>query len=89
MCSKNSTSKLKLKSEDRGLEVEFEVDQNRNGIPWKVTLHRSGSLVAAKTAITRAPSGSFSFERVISGTHGKVVAVATRSGERCSATATI
>ncbi len=89
VCSKNSTSKLKLKSEDRGLEVEFEVDQNRNGVPWKVTLHRSGSLVASKTAITRGPSGSFSFNRVISGTHGKVVAVATRSGERCSATATI
>jgi hypothetical protein len=89
VCSKNSTSKLKLKSEDRGLEVEFEVDQNRNGVPWKFTLHRSGSLVAAKTAITRGPSGSFSFARVISGTHGKVVAVAARSGERCSATATI
>jgi hypothetical protein len=88
-CGKSSTSKLELKQEDSGMEVEFEVDQNRNGIPWKVTLRRNGSLVAAKTAITRGPSGSFSFERLISGTHGKVVAVATRAGERCSATASI
>jgi hypothetical protein len=89
VCGKNSTSKLKLKHEDRGIEVEFEVDQNRNGIPWKVSLRRNGSLVASKTVLTRGPSGSFSLNRVIAGTHGTVVAVATRSGERCSATATI
>ena len=90
VCSKNSTSKLKLKSEDLGLGGNIEEDQNRNGIPWKVTLHRSGSLVASKTAITRAPSGSFSIRRVISGPGGRVAAVATRSsGERCTAVASI
>ena len=26
-----------------GIEVEFEVDQNRNGVPWRVTLRRNGS----------------------------------------------
>jgi hypothetical protein len=50
---------LKLSQEDGRIEVEFEVDQNRNGVPWKVTLRRNGSVVAATTAITRAPSGSF------------------------------
>ena len=89
VCTQSSTAKLKLSSEDSGIEVEFEVDQNRNGVPWKVTLRRNGSLVASATKTTRAPSGSLSFHRVISGAHGKVVAKATRSGERCTAQATI
>jgi hypothetical protein len=89
VCSQNSTSKLKLKADNGRMEVEFEVDQNRNGVPWKVTLKRNGALVTATTATTRAPSGSFSTHRVLSSAHGKVVAVATRAGERCSATATI
>ena len=89
-CTKSSTAKLKLSQEDGRIEVEFEVDQNRNGVPWKVTLRRNGSIVAATTATTRAPSGSFSVRRVISGPRGKVAAVATRSsGERCTAVASI
>jgi hypothetical protein len=90
VCTQSSTAKLKLSREDRGIEVEFEVDQNRNGIPWKVTLRRNGSRVATRTVVTRAPSGSFSFRRVISGAHGTILAVATRSsGERCTAKAGI
>lgn len=89
-CTQSSTSKLKLSREDGRIEVEFEVDQNRNGIPWKVTLRRNGSLVASTTRTTRAPSGSFSLRRLVSGAHGSVVAVATRaSGERCTARASI
>ena len=49
VCSQGSTSKLKLSRENRGIEVEFEVDQNRNGIPWRVTLRRNGKLVASAT----------------------------------------
>ena len=91
-CSKNSTAKLKLSNEDGRIEVEFEVDQNRNGVPWKVTLRRNSALVASLTATTRAPSGSFSVRRVVSGTAraDRVVAVGTSpSGERCTAQAAI
>jgi hypothetical protein len=88
-CTQSSTAKLKLSREDRGVEVEFEVDQNRNGVPWKVSLRRNGTLVTATTATTRGPSGSFSLHRVTPGTSGKIVAVATRSGERCTAQAGI
>ncbi len=89
-CTQSSTAKLKLSREDGHLQVEFEVDQNRNGVPWKVTLRRNGSLVASATATTRAPSGSFSLRRVLSDAQGAVVAVATRSaGERCTAQASI
>ena len=90
VCTKSSTAKLKLSREDRRIEIEFEVDQNRNGVPWKVTLRRNGSLVASTIATTHAPSGSFSLRRVVSGTQATVVATATRSsGERCTARAAI
>ena len=45
-CSKASTSKLKLSREDAGTEVEFEVDQNRNGVRWRVV---RGSARAPRT----------------------------------------
>jgi hypothetical protein len=88
-CSASSTWKLKAKPDNGRIEVEFEVDQNRNGVPWNVTLRRNGSLVASATRITHAPSGSFSFRRVSSGATGAFTAVATRSGERCTARARI
>ena len=91
-CTSAATAKLKLGADDRGIEVEFEVDQNRNGVPWRVTLRRNGALVAAATVRTHAPSGSFSFERVVSSTPGadRIVAVAkSPSGATCNATASL
>lgn len=88
VCTQQSTSKLKLAGEDRGTEIEFQVDQNRNGVPWRVTLRRNGNRVASFTATTRAPSGSFEIHRVIARrtSSDRVTAVATRSGEACRAT---
>jgi hypothetical protein len=89
-CTQASTAKLKLSPENGRIEVEFEVDQNRNGVPWRVKLRRNGTLVVSATAVTRGPSGSFELRRVLSGAHATVVAVATRaSGERCTARARI
>lgn len=87
VCTQQSTSKLKLSREDRGIEVEFEVDQNRNGVPWHVTLRHNGNRVASFTATTRAPSGSFEVRRVIANRVGvdRIRAIATRTGETCSA----
>jgi hypothetical protein len=90
-CTRASTSKLKLSDEDGRIEVEFEVDQNRNGVPWKVVLRRNGALVARTTARTRGPSGSFEVRRVVSGSAAadRITAAATSpSGERCTAAAT-
>ena len=90
ICTQHSTAKLKLSPEDSRIEVEFEVDQNRNGVPWKVTLRQNGSLRSSTTQATHAPSGSFTIRRLVSGAHGTIVAVATRaSGERCTAQASI
>jgi type 1 fimbria pilin len=89
-CTAASTAKLKLSDEDGRIEVEFEVDQNRNGVTWQVTIHRNGTQVASTTATTRPPSGSFEVRRVIADAPGtdRVVAAATSpSGERCTAQA--
>lgn len=89
-CTQSSTAKLKLSPENGRLEVELEVDQNRDGVTWKVSLTRNGALVVSTTATTQAPSGSFSLRRVIPGASGTVAAVATSpSGERCTAQASI
>jgi hypothetical protein len=91
-CTSAATAKLKLGAEDRGIEVEFEVDQNRNGVPWRVTLRRNGSVVVSTTIRTHAPSGSFSLNRVVSGSAGKdrIVAVAkSPSGATCTAAASL
>lgn len=83
-CTQQSTSKLKLARDDRRVEVEFQVDQNRNGVPWKVTLRRNGHRVASINAVTHAPSGSFEVRRLIAGA-GRISARATRAGETCTA----
>lgn len=87
VCTKQSTSKMKLSREDRGIELEFEVDQNRNAVRWKVALSRNGHRVALLRATTHAPSGSFEVGRVIAGQLGTthITARAVRSGETCTA----
>ena len=89
-CTVRSTSKIKVKEEDGArLEVEFEVDQNRNGQKWGVVLKRNGAAVARTSALTKAPSGSFSVERLIGDRAGAdtVTGVArnTNTGETCTA----
>jgi hypothetical protein len=92
-CSGNSTSKIKVKPDNGRLQVEFEVDQNRNGQDWRVKLKDNSDVVVRDTATTKPPSGSFSFERRIDDRSGKdsIVGVARNkaSGERCTAKVTI
>jgi hypothetical protein len=85
-CSASSSSKLKLSPENGRVEVEFEVDQNRNGVRWNVVLRRNGRQIASAVARTRAPSGSFTVRRVVAA-GGPITATATRRGEVCRARA--
>jgi hypothetical protein len=86
VCGASSTSFLKAKQDDGRIEIEFEVDQNRAGVPWNVTLLRSGKIVFAGTRTTSAPSGSISLGRkVAGGTTPVITARATRNGETCTA----
>ncbi|HEU4701380.1 MAG TPA: hypothetical protein VFS37_02780 [Conexibacter sp.] len=91
-CTGSSTAKLKAKPDDGRLEVEFEVDQNRNGVTWQVRVRRDGVLVVRRGATTHAPSGSFSVEKKIANPAGsdRIAARATSpSGEVCTASLTI
>ena len=89
-CTSSTTSKLKLSEEDGRIEVEFEVDQNRNGVRWSVVLRRPTTVLVRTTRVTRAPSGSFELRRVVADVAGRdrITARATSpSGEVCRATA--
>ena len=90
-CSAASTSKIKLSEEDGGIEVEFEVDQNRNGVRWTVVLNREGRRIARLVRTTRPPSGSFEARVVARNGPGADMFRAravSPTGEVCTARAT-
>jgi hypothetical protein len=90
-CTGATTNKLKLSEEDGRIEVEFEVDQNRNGVRWSVVLRRPTTVLVRTTRVTRGLSGSFELRRVVGNRAGpdRIIAMATRaSGEVCRAAAT-
>ena len=88
-CTGASTSKVKLSDEDGRIEVEVEVDQNRNGVRWTVALYRNGAFVGRRARVTRGPSGSFEARFLTPNGAGadRFVARASRVGERCVARA--
>ena len=91
-CTVRSDWKLKLSPENGRIEVEFEVDQNRNGQTWNVMMKRSGNVFWRGQRSTRPPSGSFEVRRVTSDGSGadKIVVRARnpRTGEVCRGVAT-
>jgi hypothetical protein len=91
-CSGNTSAKIKLSPEDGRIETEFEVDQNRNGVTWKVVIKRNGKVAARTRATTHGPSGSFEVRRVLGNRPGPDTISArakSPSGEVCTARATI
>ncbi|HEX7471484.1 MAG TPA: hypothetical protein VF323_00240 [Candidatus Limnocylindrales bacterium] len=89
-CSIHSTARLKAKHDGSRIEVEFEVDQNRNNRTWNVRLWDDGHRVFAGARKTLAPSGSFTVRRLIPNRAGldTIVARAVNitTGESCRAT---
>jgi hypothetical protein len=63
-CSEGSDWKLKLSEENGKIEVEFEVDQNKVGDKWQVTLKHDGERFYREVKETKGPSGSFEVEKV-------------------------
>lgn len=92
-CSGRTDWKIKAKPDDGGLEVEAEIDSNRDGQKWRWTLRRNGNVVDRGTSTTRPPSGSFEIERQTGNAKGtdrfKFRAVHRRSGEVCVARVSI
>jgi len=89
-CSGSSDWKLKAKPDNGRIEVEGEVDSNRNGQTWNWVIKHNGSRSAAGTAKTHAPSGSFSVTRRLVNLNGvdRFVFRATnpKTGEVCRGT---
>jgi hypothetical protein len=89
-CTGSTTSKLKLSEENGRIEVEFEVDQNRNGVRWNVAIFRNGNRVARMTKVTAGPSGSFEARALLADGAGRETVRAratTASGAVCTAVA--
>ena len=83
--------RLKAKHDDARIEVEAEVDTNRNGQRWSVRLVDNGHTVWRGKRITHAPSGSFSIEKRIADRRGKdVITVRVARGRTvCSTRVTV
>ncbi|MEA2508538.1 MAG: hypothetical protein QOG21_620 [Actinomycetota bacterium] len=92
-CAPHTTWKLKLSKDDGRIETDFEVDQNRVGRDWKVTLKHNGNRFFRGVRTTQAPSGSFEVRRFTTNAprSDKIVARARnlRSGVLCKGTARI
>ena len=82
-------SKLKLSRRTEATEVEFEVDQNRNGVHWRVVLFHNGTQVGSRLRVTRAPSGSFDARFVAGGSDRFVARATSPTGETCTARASM
>lgn len=89
-CSAATDWKLKVKTDDSGLEVEGEIDSNKVGQTWTFRLVHNGVTAARGTRTTKAPSGSFEVRRVVtnlSGTDTLVLRAAdAKTGESCVGT---
>jgi hypothetical protein len=89
-CSGSADWKMKAKVRDGRIELESEVDSNRNGQVWGWRIRHDGSLSARGRATTKAPSGSFSVTRrmvELAGTDRFVFrAVHRGSGQVCRGT---
>lgn len=92
-CSGSTDWKLKAKPDDSRIEVEGEIDSNKNGQVWAWTIKHNGSVSAKGTATTKGPSGSFSVNRRMVDLGGAdtfvLRAVNQKSGEVCRGTVTL
>jgi hypothetical protein len=94
-CSASSTSWLKVKRDAGSTQVAFNVNQNKVGKDWDVSIARNGSILFSGTVTTQAPSGSFTVQRsflppgIRTGATSIVAIAKARDGsERCSAAIT-
>lgn len=92
-CSGATVWKLKAKPDNSQIEVEGEIDSNKNGQVWSWTIRQNGAVAAKGKSTTKAPSGSFSVNRLLDNLAGSdtfvLRAVNTTSGEVCRGSVTL
>jgi hypothetical protein len=88
-CSAGSHWTIKAKPDNARMEVEFQVDSNRNGQRWTVRITDNRHLVFAGTRATLPPSGAFTVRRLTTNRvgvdHFVGVARNPRTHETCTA----
>jgi hypothetical protein len=88
-CTGASQTKIKVGAEDGRLEVEGQVDSNRNGQSWNWRIVHNYSVSARGTRTTAAPSGAFTVRRTVVNLRGTDIltfrATNPHTGERCGA----
>ena len=77
-CTGGGTWKLKAKHDNSRVEIEHEVDTNRAGQPWTVTITDNNATVFHGTRTTTAPSGSFTV-RVLTGDRAGADVIRTKA----------
>jgi len=92
-CGRGASSRIRLKAEDSGIEVEFEVEHSRRlGARWKLVLVHERRVEWRGRGRAHRPRGSFSVTRIVRNLVGAdrvlVRAVGPR-GITCSAAATL
>lgn len=91
-CTRSTSARLRLRSKEGWIRVEFEVDSRRNGVVWRVVALHERNLFFQGTARTLAPSGSFEIRRSVQdwwGTELISARATSPSGEVCRASARI
>ncbi|MEA2224189.1 MAG: hypothetical protein QOH83_2565 [Solirubrobacteraceae bacterium] len=91
-CSAGATSKLRLRSRDGAISVEFEVQRRRGGERWRVVLVHERRVAWRSTIHTKGSSGSFRIRRSLDDYDGPDEVTARASGPRgltCEASATL
>lgn len=88
-CSQSTHWKMKAKPDNGRMELELEIDSNRNGQKWTVRIYDNRARIVTTSRYTHAPSGSFTVRKLTANRAGvdHFVAVArnARTGESCTA----
>lgn len=91
-CSAGSHWTLKAKPDDGRIEVEFEVDTNRNGRDWSWKMSDNGIRIGSGHQRTSAPSGFFEVEKRSANRAGPdrfIASARTATGETCRGSVTL
>ena len=92
VCGTGARAKLRLKTEDDGIEVRFEVDHARGGVSWRVALVHERRVVWKGSPRTGLRSRSFELKRTLPDLPGTDVVTVRAWGPRgltCRATAAL
>ncbi len=92
VCGSGATSKLRLKGDDDGIELRFEIEHSRPGVAWRVVLVHERRIAWKGTVRTSRRNGSFELRRTLRDLPGADVVAARAWGPRgltCRADATL